>query len=93
MIYQMNDAPGVKIKIEYKIKTPEGSKPVRYSDVNVKYPDGTEMNYQIGKQTSSGIPTTRERAAISDIHTAGKPVTFVPYNDINYQWYLAFWGR
>jgi Pretoxin HINT domain len=77
---------GSTVRAEFKIRTPNGFKTSRFMDVAEIGKDGAPVRfYQVGRQTSSGIPVMRESQAIWDVVTsedmnAGVPITFVPYN-------------
>ena len=65
---------------EYRVNTPDGSKPYRYADVHVKG-SGVSLLIQVGRSTKSGYPVARERYAINDIISTGNyMVCFIPYD-------------
>lgn len=73
---------GLEPQQEYKVDTPGGSKTKRYVDVVAKDADGNVVEmHQVGKQTKSGDPVSRERKAINDIENAQPvKVDYHPYN-------------
>ena len=71
---------GYDIRFEEYVKTPGGHKNARYGDILVTDPTGKQWIVQVGKQTKSGNPISRENKAIEDLINAGYEVEFVPYN-------------
>lgn len=63
------DAPGVDVKREVKVDTPNGSKGARYLDVGAVggEPERVIEGTQVGRTTKAGIPVSRERDALRDI--------------------------
>jgi hypothetical protein len=75
------ESQGYKIiDYEYYVKTNGGYKNARYGDILVESPTGERIIIQVGKQTSGGLPVSRELKAIQDLQNAGYKVQFVPYN-------------
>ena len=74
--------PGEKFKVKYEfyIKTPGGSKSGRYIDAVVSF--GKESIYfQVGKATNSGLPVRREILALHDFASKVDGIKcFVPYD-------------
>lgn len=64
---------------EYFVKTPGGNKNSRFADILVSK-DGEAYLIQVGRQTKSGNPISRELKAIQDLKLAGFWVHFIPYN-------------
>jgi hypothetical protein len=75
-----NIIAGGGIKPERLIDTPGGFKGGRRPDILVQRPDGSQYGINVGRQTTSGSPVTREVKAIQDLEGAGIPMHFVPYN-------------
>jgi hypothetical protein len=72
---------GYDISFEKRVVTTGGTKPVRYGDILVTNPKtGEQWIVQVGKQTKSGNPISREAKALTDLENAGWKVEFVPYN-------------
>ncbi len=66
-------------KPERAVTTPEGKR--RFPDISTRGPDGEVYHENVGKQTKSGEPVSRERKALQDIDRAtGKKTGFTPYN-------------
>ncbi len=72
---------GLTPELEHKVATPGGDKGSRYVDVVAKDKQGKVVeSHQVGRQTKSGLPVSRERAAIRDIEKAnGVKVKFHRY--------------
>ena len=72
---------GLTPEVEHKVSTPGGDKGSRYVDVVAKDKQGKVVEaHQVGRQTKSGLPVSRERAAIRDIEKArGVKVKFHRY--------------
>jgi hypothetical protein len=64
------------------VSTPGGNKGTRYVDVVGKDVQGNVVEmHQVGRQTKSGPPVSRERKALDDIEgTTGTRPDFHPYN-------------
>lgn len=69
---------GFKVTTEFEVKTPGGFKDRRWADIFVEGP-GEQFVIQVGRNTKSGRPISREMKAIYDIATKHK-VKFYPYN-------------
>jgi RHS repeat-associated protein len=70
---------------ELRVLTPAGEKGARFIDMAARDPETLQIveMYQVGRQTKSGLPVARERAALDDIRGAlgnQSSVQFVPYN-------------
>jgi hypothetical protein len=76
--------PNIEIRTEGYIKTPDGKKSARFIDVvAVDLRTGRIIEgIQVGRQTGTGVPVSRERDAIEDIKGVSPdlPVDFSPYN-------------
>jgi len=71
---------GFEITREKFVSIPEGGlKSKRFGDLHI-LGQGEEYILQVGKQTKSGSPISREIKAIKDLEKAGFRVDFVPYN-------------
>lgn len=72
---------GYKIEKEARIEIPSGGfKGARYGDILVTTPAGEQWIIQVGLQTKSGLPISRELKAIQDLERRGFKVEFIPYN-------------
>lgn len=72
---------GYDVQFEKYVKTPGGHKGSRYGDILVTdLKTGEQWIVQVGKNTKSGNPVSRERKAIEDLRNAGYKVEFEPYN-------------
>lgn len=61
--------------------TPNGYKSSRYGDARVSKPETNEdFIVQVGKQTKSGRPISREMNDITYLENVGAKVIFIPYN-------------
>jgi hypothetical protein len=77
------EARGLLPGVEEYVRTPQGSKSSRYSDVFGVDPQTGAIaeRFQVGRQTGTGNPVARERRALDDIEAAtGMRPVFVPYN-------------
>jgi hypothetical protein len=77
------ESRGLEPAREIRIPTPAGSKSQRYIDVGARDPVTGNIveTYQVGRQTKSGLPVSRERQALDDIeHATGQRPKFEPYN-------------
>ncbi len=73
------ESKGFKVETEHYVKTSGGSKGSRYGDLLVTSPEGEQLIIQVGRQTKTGAPISREIKAIQDLQRAGYQVEFVPY--------------
>lgn len=73
------ETQGYTVTYEYKVNTPGGVKNTRYVDIYAT--DGTNtIAVQVGRNTSGGIPVSRERKALQDLLKAGIDAFFIAYN-------------
>ena len=81
-IHEISDnleSQGYSVTYEYRVNTPGGVKNTRYIDIYAT--DGTNtIAIQVGRNTSSGMPVSRERKALQDLIKAGIDAFFVAYN-------------
>ena len=76
---------GFTAKREFNVPTPGGEKSKRFVDVAILNPTKEPVEFfQVGVSTQTGLPVSRELAAIHDILSYSKqyhrvPITFVPY--------------
>jgi RHS repeat-associated protein len=71
---------GYKVQREVYSETPEGIKRGRFADLTVTNPNGNQFVIQVGRQTQSGAPISREMKALQDFRNLGMKAFFVPYN-------------
>ncbi|MBJ6764572.1 VCBS repeat-containing protein [Myxococcaceae bacterium JPH2] len=74
---------GLTAKEELRVEITDGLKSVRYADVAAVDPVTKTLVelHQVGRQTQSGLPVSRERKAIQDLETqTGIRPFFHPYN-------------
>jgi RHS repeat-associated protein len=76
------EAKGLQVGFEHRVLTSDGCKSCRYVDVVGKDSRGKVVEmHQVGKQTKSGNPVSRETKAINDIKDASNITpNFHPYN-------------
>jgi len=70
---------GYKVQREVYSATPEGIKRGRFADLTVTNPNGNQFVIQVGKQTQSSAPISREMKALQDFRNLGIKAFFIPY--------------